>query len=471
MPSAPRRFGRYQILGAIGRGGMAEVFLAQAPGAEGVTKRLALKRIRPNLVQRPGFLDLFVIEARIAVELSHANIVPVFDFGRIEDAYFLAMEYVEGRDLGALLERARKTGRPLSPALVAFVAAEVASALDYAHRRDVVHRDVAPRNVLVSTEGEVRLSDFGVALRGDDPGGVLRGTLTYMAPEQARGEDVDGRADLFALGMVMIEALSCRKPRDPMDPKVALAQARAAEVPALPPDTPPGLAAIVRRATEVEAAARYTSARKMLEDLEAYLRGEHVTARTLADELVEQFGEQPAAPVDVVPDEFEDVTGSAQATYLGGEVTTVAWRPKARRGLAWAVAGTSMLLMLGLLWWRMPGKPGAPGPAPPRPAGSDSPAPAPVPPAPAAAPTADASVQQKARPARGGEGTLDLIADPWAYVEIEGRDLGQTPLLGLRLRAGTHHVRLRNPHLHVDKEIVVRIKAGGTTKESVKLSP
>jgi protein kinase-like protein/PEGA domain-containing protein len=468
----PPRFGRYQLLGLLGRGGMADVFLARAPGVEGVAKRLALKRILPRLAARPGFLELFVVEARIAVELTHANIVPVFDFGRVGGAYFMAMEYVEGRDLGAILARAREADRPLPPALLARVAAEVTRALDYAHRRDVVHRDVAPRNVLVSTEGEVRLGDFGVSVRGDDPGGMLRGTLTYMAPEQARGEAVDGRADLFALGMVLIEALSGKKPRESVDVAVALAQARAAAVPPVPGDAPPALAAIIRRATQPAAADRHATAHEMLEELEAYLRTDPSSARALADTLGGLFDGRPAAPVEPIDDvqglELADVRAAPEATYLGGELDTLATArvPRGRRTW-WMSGGLALSAAAALLAWTRLRTPAPSAPRSPRlaapvaVAAPSSPRPPPVPPpVPPRPPT---------RPLSVGSGTLDLNADPWAHVTIDGRAAGDTPLSGLRLHAGTHHVRLANPPLGLVRDIVVEIEAGKKRTELVRL--
>jgi len=470
----PSRFGRYQILGLLGRGGMADVFLARAEGAEGVAKRLALKRIRPHLADRPGFLEMFVVEARIAVELTHANIVPVFDFGRVGDAYFLAMEYVEGRDLGALLARARESGSRLPAPLVAYLAAQVASALDYAHRRDVVHRDIAPRNVLINTEGEVRLGDFGVALRGDDPSGALRGTLTYMAPEQALGGEVDGRADLFALGMVMIEALSGEKPRESLDPQVALAQARAAQVPDIPSDTPDALAAIARHATKAAAADRYATSRAMLEDLEAYLRSAPASPRLLADELSTLFEGRPAAPIAPAPDDLPGEADGAEATYLGGQMTSLSTMRAHRGRRPWLVAlGAAALTGIGLAAWSWL-RPFRAAPLAPKRAAPVAPTPHPAAPAPSPGPPASPSPPPRtpaaARTARA-TGTLDLNADPWASVSIDDRLVGDTPLVGVRLPAGTHRLHLENRPLGLAKDIVIEIEAGKNRVEIVRLRP
>src|SRR5215469_11984989 len=182
-----RALGRYELLRPLARGGMAEVYLARRRAA-GVEKWLVVKRIRPGRAGDARFLDLFVREARLSMSLAHQNIVPVFDFGRIDDQVFLAMERVEGKDLGSSLARA--PDHRLPPLLAAFVAAECCQALDYAHQRKgpdgvalgIVHRDVTPRNVLLSWAGEVKLTDFGIAALAGDPEAVERtiGTPAYM---------------------------------------------------------------------------------------------------------------------------------------------------------------------------------------------------------------------------------------------------------------------------------------------------
>src|SRR5215468_40842 len=227
----PRALGRYELLRPLARGGMAEVYLARRRAA-GIEKWLVVKRMRPERSGDPRFLDLFVREARLSMSLVHQNIVPVFDFGRIDDQVFLAMERVEGKDLGSSLARA--SDHRLPPLLAAFVAAECCQALDYAHQRKgpdgvalgIVHRDVTPRNVLLSWSGEVKLTDFGIAaLAGDNPGKTA-GTPAYMAPEQARGEHTDVRADVFSVGMVLREALTGVRPRGGNDREGVLAAAQ-----------------------------------------------------------------------------------------------------------------------------------------------------------------------------------------------------------------------------------------------------
>ncbi|MBZ0120394.1 MAG: serine/threonine protein kinase, partial [Sandaracinaceae bacterium] len=201
---SPRRVGRYELLGPVGTGGMGEVHRARAFGAAGVVKHVCLKLIRGARLASPDALERFVEEARLSMQLAHGNIVPVFDFGRCDDGYYLAMEWVDGADAGALLRDG-----PLPPEVAAHVAGEIARALSYAHTaegRALIHCDVKPSNVLVSRAGDVKLADFGVATLIGDP--TRSGTPAYMAPEQRAGAPVDARTDLYALGWLLAEMIT-----------------------------------------------------------------------------------------------------------------------------------------------------------------------------------------------------------------------------------------------------------------------
>ena len=276
-----RKMGRYELVRPLGRGGMAEVFVARRRGPGGVEKRLVVKRIRRERASDPRFLQMFVEEARLSMSLSHKNIVPMFDFGRAGDDLFLAMELVDGSDLGTALAQARRTGDPLDPMLVAYVGMEACSALDYAHAahdeqgtpRAIVHRDVTPGNVLLSSVGEVKLVDFGVAITLTEiaSGSRVRGTPAYMSPEQARGDAVDGRSDVFSLGLVLWEALAGRRAYGAKSAEQLLDQARACEVPPLPESVPAALREIIDCATRAEPDERYSSARQMQIALDTYV--------------------------------------------------------------------------------------------------------------------------------------------------------------------------------------------------------
>ncbi len=212
---------RYEVVAPLGEGGMARVAVAVVRGAEGFRRTFVVKRLRPELSANPEIVSQFIDEARLGASLVHSNIVPVFDFGRDADGYYLAQEYILGRDVDALIEASKaQRGRPLEPALVQLIAQEGLKALGYAHTRHndagkamgLVHRDVSPNNLMVSARGEVKLLDFGI-VKSDDrvnrtQAGVVKGNLFFMSPEQARALEVDLRSDLFSLGMVLVSALS-----------------------------------------------------------------------------------------------------------------------------------------------------------------------------------------------------------------------------------------------------------------------
>jgi tetratricopeptide (TPR) repeat protein/tRNA A-37 threonylcarbamoyl transferase component Bud32 len=306
MPdTAPLVYGKYQLLELLARGGMAEVFKAKSYGVEGFEKILVIKRILPELSRNPLFVEMFINEAKIAVTLSHANIVQVFDLGKADETYFIAMEYVAGYDLATIFGRAARCRRPLPPELAVFVVSELAKGLDYAHRRrdanlrplHIVHRDVSPQNVLISFEGEVKLTDFGIAkartiVDDDTDRGVLKGKYAYMAPEQARGESVDARSDLYALGIVLYEALAAKNPFQASSNYETLRRVRDGDAPPLKlaaPDVPDELAAIVDKAMRRDPNDRYPNAGRLYEDLVQFLysSGRRVGGHDLARYLQE----------------------------------------------------------------------------------------------------------------------------------------------------------------------------------------
>ena len=216
----PRTFGNYLLLAPVARGGMGEVFLAKHGTVAGLEKHCVVKTLRPHLTDDREYTTRFIDEARIVVQLNHRNICHVFDVGAVGERYYLAMEYIAGRDLRTLTFTVSEQGGVLAPGLALHCVCEVLEALDYAHRHSdaatgrpllLVHRDVSPQNVMVSWEGEVKLIDFGLAasslkIEQTSPN-VVMGKLAYMSPEKVRGEKVDGRADQFAVGVMLYEVL------------------------------------------------------------------------------------------------------------------------------------------------------------------------------------------------------------------------------------------------------------------------
>ncbi len=218
MPLPPGTLvGKYRVQRQLAEGGMAEVYLATVQGAEGFEKSVVIKRIRSELAHDASFVEMFIAEAHLASRLSHPNLVHIFDFDRHQDSYYLAMEYIRGRALVEARKRASEMQRPVPPVLAAQVGVEVARGLGYAHKLtehgkplNLVHRDVTPHNVLLSYDGAVKLTDFGIAKAAGRATtiGSLKGKFAYMAPEQARGDSVDARTDLFALGITLWELLT-----------------------------------------------------------------------------------------------------------------------------------------------------------------------------------------------------------------------------------------------------------------------
>ncbi len=219
----PTTFGHYFLTRRIAIGGMAEVFAAKLYGADGFEKDIVIKQILPQYARDPEFVQSFVAEAKIVVSLSHANIASIYELGRVEGTYFIAMELVDGLDVFAMIDGAKRMGERIDPGLSLLIAEEVSKGLDYAHRKlgpdgqplGLVHRDLSPRNVLVSREGEVKILDFGIAKTRSEAAampktraGVVKGTTGYMSPEQATGGEVDSRTDVYQTGLLLWELLT-----------------------------------------------------------------------------------------------------------------------------------------------------------------------------------------------------------------------------------------------------------------------
>ncbi|MBL8620976.1 MAG: serine/threonine protein kinase [Myxococcales bacterium] len=521
----PREMGRYQLVRPLARGGMAEVFLARRR-AGGLEKLLVVKRIRPERANDARFLELFLREARLSMGLTHQNIVPVFDFGRTGDQVFLAMERVEGKDLGSTLARAGDQRLP--PMVAAFVAGECCRALAYAHDRrgpggeplGIVHRDVTPRNVLVSWSGEVKLTDFGIAsLAGDDHRALL-GTPAYLAPEQARGEPVDGRADVYAVGLVLRELLTGTRARAGDDRETLLAAARAGALVPWPADVDPALAAIVDRATALDRAQRYPDARAMLAELDHDIVDRRAAVR--ADAPATQLARWMAAVWDGATDDGDAELGadagselysflddgepgsntarSLAATAAEGEVAAppsvapaapvaapVPAPPPAassRRAIALvalAVAGlgAAALVIRGRRATSTTptidaGTPDAARAVDAGPVDAPPPdAPPPDAPPPDAPPTrgADGGRSVPLHPPRLDAGTaidapaapatrtVRINARPWAIVYVDGAAAGLETIATVQLSPGRHRLRFVNPQLGVEREITIDVPA------------
>lgn len=281
------QFGQYTLLEKIAAGGMAEVWKARMRGVEGFQKTVAIKKILPHLSDNAEFVGMFVDEAKLAAQLNHPNIVHIYDLGKINRAYYIAMEYVEGRDLRSILNAGARKRLPVPLGLALLVVSRLASALDHAHRKrdfenrelGLVHRDVSPQNVLISYEGDIKLCDFGIAkavtkAQQQTQLGLLKGKLQYMSPEQAWGRPVDSRSDLFSLGSVLFELLTGERlfaGENEVSILDAVREGRIKDPRQLNPAVPAQVAAIASRALAREPGDRFQSAAEMQQAVEQAL--------------------------------------------------------------------------------------------------------------------------------------------------------------------------------------------------------
>ena len=315
-------FGPYILLKRVATGGMAELFLAKKRGVEGFEKTLAIKRILPHLSDNQEFITMFIDEAKVAARLTHPNIVQIFDMGRIDGDYYIAMEYVPGKDLRAILRRAQELQRPVPIEIAVIVAIHLCAALDYAHRaRDdqghplrIVHRDVSPPNVLISYDGDIKLTDFGVAKAAVKVhvtlSGALKGKVLYMAPEQANLQPVDARSDIYSLGVVLYEMLAGRNPfyeRGDTELTVLekVRQGRVPPIRTFRPDVPEALVQVLEKALQPDPARRYASARELQQDLEDFLVRRGIPNSTLyVARFIRELFPEEAGPVDEIQEKL-----------------------------------------------------------------------------------------------------------------------------------------------------------------------
>ncbi len=449
-------FGRYRIIAPLASGGMAEIWRAEVDGPAGVRTEVALKLVRGAPDAAGEFARMLVEEARLVARLHHANVVQLFELVEAGGRFGLVMELVRGRDLGRVMERCRELGVRPGLARSVLVGVEVAKALAYAHRLTVdgqrvglVHRDVSPHNILLSYEGEVKLADFGIARATSrldlTAPGTLKGKLAYMAPEQARGDPVDGRADVFALGVVLWELCAGRR----LFARETEAATLAAVLDA-PPVGPPSAwnEAVPRALDEVilSALARDPERRT-------------TSAEALRAALATQWLELARGH------EEQDLRGLMQRLWPDGDLPGLAAEPTARRASPWPVppAGDppdpatvtalaparlrrrvigSLLAVAALVagwgWHRLAVRQG----------GAAAPPPA------LAAPAQPASLGPglwslggfDAEAAGQGLGVVRVHVIPWAVVRVDGATVGETPQ-ELRLPAGTHRLSAEHPGL------------------------
>jgi serine/threonine protein kinase len=355
-PSSPINFGKYLLVERLGRGGMAEVWKARIMGPAGFQRTMVVKRILPHLVEDPHFVQMFVSEARLSARLNHANIVHVFELGDVDGEYFLAMEYVRGRDLVNVMRAQLMKGVP-PPGLGAFVVRDICRALGYAHSLTddygaplrLIHRDVSPSNVMLAFDGAVKLLDFGIAKalaeasENKTQTGTLKGKFGYMSPEQVDGREVDHRADLFATGIVLHESLTGRRLFKGAHDLQTISLVREAKIvppSSVNPEVPPELDRICLKALARLPEDRYRSCEDMAQELDQLVYQLKWGPERLASMLRDLFPEEPSNTGQLVMGH----EGPSGLTI--GTLRRVEWR----RRVAFGAAGLVMLGGVGLTW-------------------------------------------------------------------------------------------------------------------------
>jgi serine/threonine protein kinase len=501
-------FGQYLLKERIAKGGMAEIFAAERVGARDFRREVCIKRILPNQSHDRAFMEMFIDEARICSRLRHSNIVSIDDFGEIDGQLFACMEWVNGVDASKVL-RALTTQGQLFPVDAAFfLAAEVLRALEYAHgKRDagrqlqIVHRDVSPHNVLVSFIGEVKLTDFGIARAASrlhqTQGDLVKGKLAYMAPEQALGKPLDGRVDVFAVGVMLYELLAGRRPYSGSHHDIVLAAMQSQRTPirVLRPELSEAMAAVVDRLLEPDPDRRFLSASDALDAIAALSVASG--QRSLAALMGELYPNQGSVvtPRLSSPTPIHGAAGAValghadtlslnasalvgpNGTELSPRAPPVALAPAPAPVAApipvpappprrWPLIALGVIAFLAVMstvalasYMLAQREEPAPPVTPPAPALSATrpeppaeplrpPAPDPVPPQPVAAPAAPAPAPASA--------SLSVVPMPWGRITIDGRSVA--PRQWVTLPAGPHRV-------------VVRQDGGPSASRTVTLAP
>ncbi len=334
---------RLKIIKKLDSGGMAEVFIGELVGAQDISKRVAVKRILPNLNRHQKFVDMFLDEARLAMKLSHANVVQTFDVGESGGTYYIVMEFIEGTSLKAIMSHVKDRGVQMPIGVAIYIIMEACKGLGYAHAAKdslgnplhIVHRDVSPPNILISREGEIKVVDFGLAkaasqLESTEPG-VIKGKFSYLSPEAVMGLEVDSRADVFSLGIILFELLTGRRLFYGATDYETVQLVEKAYIPrasALNPDVPPALEQALAKALARDRDRRFQKASQFLDALNSVLfaYGLKVSDRDVA-KLVKQTIGETAEEEDSTNTGFEFELETDGGGDLTGEMNFGGSRP------------------------------------------------------------------------------------------------------------------------------------------------
>jgi eukaryotic-like serine/threonine-protein kinase len=449
--------GRYTLGERLGVGGMGEVYLAIQTGLGGFEKPLALKLLLPHLAERPSTVKRFLEEAQVAAKMNHVNVAQIFDVGAERGRYFIAMELVRGVSLSALVKALKLAQRQLPAEVIAYVARSICDGLHHAHALGVVHRDVTPHNVLVSVDGAVKLTDFGIALVGSDASpGKVEGKAAYIAPELVLGGAFDHRSDLFSLGVSLYQLATLESPfRRDDDSRSLEAVTRDPWTPlsVVRPDLPAALVQAIEKASAKDPAARFADARAMRDALPP----PHADA---ADHLAKLVQALCSKDIDTL-DARTKVLGTAASSPATASLPEE--RPRSRG--PWLAAAAAAVLVVGAgLYAAWPRAAFVPPPI-------DLPQPPPiavVTPEVQAAPAAAAPLAYEGRGRAKkaiGTGYVSIDAKPWAEVRVDGKLVGETPIAKYPVEADgkSHEVELRNPETKRTVKRTVKLADGQHT--------
>lgn len=315
----PTRFGKYLLMEKLAVGGMAQLYRAKITGVQGFEKLIAVKTILPHLANEKELLTSFIDEAKLAALLHHQNIVQIYDFGPVEGSYFIAMEYLFGKDLRHIFSKSQEKASPVSNELALYIISRVCSGLDYAHNLkdyqgkslNIIHRDISPQNIFITYEGEVKIVDFGIAKAASQSTitqfGMIKGKISYMSPEQASGQPIDHRSDLFSTGILLYEMVTHKRMFTGADTLQILAKVSKAEFE--PPEVacsglPPKIYQIINKSLTKDRDQRYQSCGEMLADIEECMAALSLrpSARSLSQYMKELFKEEIAAECRTMQD-------------------------------------------------------------------------------------------------------------------------------------------------------------------------
>ena len=393
LESQITRFGKYFLVKKLATGGMAQLYKAKITGVQGFEKLIAIKTILPHLASEKELISSFIDEAKLAALLHHQNIVQIYDFGNIEDTYYISMEYLFGKDLRHLLNKAK--GKNLLPSIeiALYIESRICAGLDYAHSLkdfqmrplNIIHRDISPQNVFVTYDGDVKIVDFGIAKAARrstlTQAGMIKGKVAYMSPEQASGQGVDYRSDIFSAGILLYEMVTGKQMFTGTDTLQILARVCRAEFE--PPEMaqgglPPQVYDILHRALKKDVNERYQSCGEMLADLEEcmFKLSMRPTARALCQYMKELFKEEIIAEGEALgetapfcteeeptPPQVEEPSEKLEEKPI---VSPAEERPKIKRGVLYGAIGVVLIIVVVVLAFLLKEKPAStPSPSAP----------------------------------------------------------------------------------------------------------